>query len=190
MALPLLDPERVLGAIAVRRIQPFDEQAVIALENARLYQEIRAAYENLARDEEERRRLETRLRQAAKMEAVGRLASAIAHEFNNVLGSILGYGEMLVERTPEGSAERRYAQNVLTAAKRASALVEQILTYSRSQHRRRGPVDLGGIVAETLELVRGSLSAGTELQATLPAKSLHVMTDPTQIHQIVMNLCT
>jgi PAS domain S-box-containing protein len=140
--------------------------------------------------EAERSRLENRLRQSAKMEAVGRLAGGIAHDFNNILGGILGYAEMLVENAKEGSTERRYAQNVLTAAERASALVEQILTYSRSQRGNRVPVDLGAIIAETLELVRGSLSVNSELQITLPSKSLYVIADPTQVHQIVMNLCT
>ena len=140
--------------------------------------------------EAERSRLENRLRQSAKMEAVGRLAGGIAHDFNNILGGILGYAEMLVENAKEGSSERRYAQNVLTAAERASALVEQILTYSRSQRGNRKPVDLGSIIAETLELVRGSLSMQSELQITLPAQPLHVIADPTQVHQIVMNLCT
>src|SRR5207302_6215801 len=97
--------------------------------------------------EAEHARLETRLRQAAKMEAVGRLAGGIAHDFNNILGGILGYAEMLLEAAREGSPERRYAQNVLTAAERASALVEQILTYSRSQRGNRVPVDLGAIIA-------------------------------------------
>ena len=140
--------------------------------------------------EAERSRLENRLRQSAKMEAVGRLAGGIAHDFNNILGGILGYAEMLVETAKDGSVERRYAQNVLTAAERASALVEQILTYSRSQRGNRKPVDLGAIIAETLELVRGSLSMNSELQISLPARSLYVIADPTQVHQIVMNLCT
>jgi PAS domain S-box-containing protein len=140
--------------------------------------------------EAERSRLENRLRQSAKMEAVGRLAGGIAHDFNNILGGILGYAEMLLENAREGTAERRYAQNVLTAAERASALVEQILTYSRSQRGNRVPVDLGAIIAETLELVRGSLSVNSELQITLPANPLYVIADPTQVHQIVMNLCT
>jgi PAS domain S-box-containing protein len=138
----------------------------------------------------ERARLEQRLRQAAKMEAVGRLAGGIAHDFNNILGGILGYAEMLVEAAPDGTPSRRYAQNVLTAANRASALVEQILSYSRSQRGRRSPVDLGPIVAETLELVRGSLAAGIRLEATLPAEALCVVGNATQLHQIMMNLCT
>jgi PAS domain S-box-containing protein len=140
--------------------------------------------------EAERSRLENRLRQAAKMEAVGRLAGGIAHDFNNILGGILGYAEMLVEGAAKGSEPRRYAQNVLTAAERASGLVDQILTYSRSQRGNRVPMDLGGIIAETLDLVRGSLKGAIELRSTLPEKSLYVIADPTQLHQILMNLCT
>jgi PAS domain S-box-containing protein len=138
----------------------------------------------------ERVRLEQRLRQAEKMEAVGRLAGGIAHDFNNILGGILGYAEMLVESTPEGTSERRYARNVLTAANRASSLVEQILHYSRSQRGKRVPVELDRIVAETLELVRGSLGASIHLEARLPDTPLYVVGDPTQLHQIMMNLCT
>ena len=138
----------------------------------------------------ERARLEQRLRQAAKMEAVGRLAGGIAHDFNNILGGILGYAEMLVEGTLEGSPTRRYAQNVLTAANRASDLVQQILSYSRSQRGKRVPVRLDPIVAETLELVRGSLPGGIRLETRMPDGALYVVGDPTQLHQIMMNLCT
>jgi PAS domain S-box-containing protein len=140
--------------------------------------------------EAERARLEQRLRQAAKMEAVGRLAGGIAHDFNNILGGILGYAEMLVETTAEGSAQRRYARNVLTAANRAGALVEQILSYSRSQRGKRVTVEMDRIVAETLELVRGSLPSAIQLETTLPRTPLFVIGDPTQLHQITMNLCT
>ncbi len=140
--------------------------------------------------EAEHARLEQRLRQAEKMEAVGRLAGGIAHDFNNILGGILGYAEMLVETAAEGSPQRRYAQNVLTAANRASGLVEQILAYSRSQRGKRVPVELDRIVAETLDLVRGKLVGRISLEARLPAKPLFVIGDATQLHQIVMNLCT
>ncbi len=140
--------------------------------------------------EAERARLEQRLRQAEKMEAVGRLAGGIAHDFNNILGGILGYAEMLVETTADGSPSRRYAQNVLTAANRASALVEQILSYSRSQRGKRIPVEIDRIVAETLELVRGSLATGIRMETRLRGAPLFVVGDPTQLHQIMMNLCT
>jgi PAS domain S-box-containing protein len=139
--------------------------------------------------EAERARLEQRLRQAEKMEAVGRLAGGIAHDFNNLLGGILGYAELLAENAPAGSPLKRYADNVLTGASRASGLVEQILSYSRSQRGKRAAVDLGRIVGETLELVRGSLPAGVALESDLSAP-LYVVGDETQLHQVTMNLCT
>jgi PAS domain S-box-containing protein len=140
--------------------------------------------------EVERVRLEQRLRQAEKMEAVGRLAGGIAHDFNNVLGGILAYGEMLFEEAPADSPSKRHAQNVLTAAARGRALVEQILAYSRSQRGKRAKVDFVGVLAETLELVRGSLPANIRLNASAPKSSLVVIGDATQLHQVVMNLCS
>ncbi len=140
--------------------------------------------------EAEQARLQTRLRQAEKMEAVGRLAGGIAHDFNNILGGILGYGEMVFAEAAEGTRMKRYARNVLTAANRARDLVDQILTYSRSQHANRVPVEIDRVVKETLELVRGSLAAGIALDLALPAAPQIVIGDPTQLHQVVMNLCT
>jgi CheY-like chemotaxis protein len=124
------------------------------------------------------------------MEAVGRLAGGIAHDFNNILGGILGYAELLAENAPPGSPLKRYADNVLTGANRAGSLVEQILSYSRSQRGKRASVDFAAIVAETLELVRGSLPQGIRLVTALPPAPLHVVGDPTQLHQVTMNLCT
>jgi signal transduction histidine kinase/CheY-like chemotaxis protein len=138
----------------------------------------------------ERARLEQRLRTAEKMEAIGRrLAGGIAHDFNNILGGILGYAEMLVEGTEHGSALRRYAHNVLTAAQRGGDLVEQILLYSRNQCGKRIAVALDRIAAEIMEAMRGSLAPGIRLKAELPAVPLYVVGDPTQLHRILMNLC-
>jgi PAS domain S-box-containing protein len=138
----------------------------------------------------ERERLEQRLRQAEKMEAVGRLAGGVAHDFNNVLAGIFAFGEMLVEETPAGSPLKRYAENVLIAAARGRALVEQILGYSRSQRGKRVPVDIAHVVAETLELVRGSLPADIRLEASAPESPLVVIGDATRLHQVVTNLCS
>ena len=142
------------------------------------------------RAQAERERLEQRLRQAEKMEAVGRLAGGIAHDFNNVLAGVLAYGEMLLEEAPEGSPLKRYAQNVLTAASRGRELVEQILAYSRSQRGRRVPMDVANVVAETLELIRGSLPANIHLEASVQQSPQVVIGDATQLHQVVMNLCS
>ena len=138
----------------------------------------------------ERERLEQRLRQAEKMEAVGRLAGGIAHDFNNVLAGIFAYGEMLFEETPGDSPLNRYARNVLIAATRGRSLVDQILAYSSSQRGKRAPVDIVRVVDETLELVRGSLPANIRLEASAPERSLVVIGDATQLHQVVTNLCS
>ena len=138
----------------------------------------------------ERGRLEQRLRQAEKMEAVGRLAGGIAHDFNNVLAGVFAYGEMLFEETPEDSPLQRYAKNVLTAATRGRALVEQILAFSRSPLGKRVPVDVTHVVAETLELLRGSLPANIRLESSAPALPLIVIGDATQLHQVAMNVCS
>jgi len=90
---------------------------------------------------------------ANKLASLGLLAGGIAHDFNNILGGILGYAEMLVEGLAPGSAQKRYAQNVLTAATRAGALVDQILAYSRSQRGKRAPVDLGRVVHRAGDLL-------------------------------------
>ena len=144
----------------------------------------------IARDITERNRIKQRLRQAEKMEAVGRLAGGVAHDFNNVLAGVLAYGEMLFDEAPGDSPLKRYAQNVLAAATRGRELVEQILAYSRSQDGQRGPVDVANVVAETLELLRGSLPAGIRLEAGgAPKLPLVVISDATQLHQVTMNLC-
>jgi len=142
------------------------------------------------RAEEALAQSERQFRQSQKMEAVGRLAGGIAHDFNNILGGILGYAEMLAEKAPPGSPLKRYADNVLSGATRASGLVEQILSYSRSQRGKRAPVDLGRVVTETLELVRGSLPAGISLHYEVGPERAYVVGDATQLHQVTMNLCT
>jgi PAS domain S-box-containing protein len=138
----------------------------------------------------ERERLEQRLRQAEKMEAVGRLAGGIAHDFNNILAGVFAYGEMLFDETPADSPLKRYAKNVLTAATRGRALVEQILAYSRSQLGKRVPVDVTHVAAETLELLRGSLPADIRLESSAPEVPLVIIGDATQLHQVVMNVCS
>jgi len=176
-------------------------QAAIGLhEGRRLTQramELVAANEELNKEiaerkraEAERGRLEERLRQAEKMEAIGRFASGIAHDFNNVLGPILAYGERLVDEAPENTSCKRCAQNVMSAAMRGRDLVDQILAYARSQHGKRKPTDVCRTVVETLELLRSSLPGSIGLHAVIPDGPLVVMGDATQLYQIVMNLCS
>ena len=189
-----LQTERLLLNVAAN-------QAAIGLhEGRRLTQramELAAANEELSREIAERKRteaervkLEERLRQAEKMEAIGRFASGIAHDFNGILGGILAYGEMLCDEAPESTPRKRYAQNVLTAATRGRDLVDQILAYTRSQRGKRTPTDVCRTVVETLELVRSTLPASISLHPAIPDAPLVVLGDATRLHQVLMNLCS
>jgi PAS domain S-box-containing protein len=137
-----------------------------------------------------RRHLEDSFRQAQKMEAMGTLAGGIAHDFNNILASINGYTH-LAKMVMVGNAEvREYLDAVLQAGERASALVKQILAFSRQEQLQRAPVELGPILKETLKLLRATIPATTEFVITLAPDAPPVLADANQIHQIMMNLGT
>ena len=142
------------------------------------------------RAEEDRRRLEASLLQSQKLEAMGTLAGGVAHDFNNILGAILGYGELAQNAAPANSALRRYVDSMLSAGQRAKSLVERILAFSRSSVGPRVAVHVQSVVAEALELLQASLPDAIELRQTLAAEDAAVIGDTTQIHQVVLNLCT
>ncbi|HUH65044.1 MAG TPA: response regulator [Syntrophales bacterium] len=129
------------------------------------------------------------LLQAQKMEAIGTLAGGIAHDFNNILGAILGLTEMTLYESREASQKRRLEQ-VIGACDRARNLVNHILTFSRRGEQERRPVDIGIIVKESLKLLRASLPSTINIMSDIPQNSNTVFADPTQIHQIMMKLCT
>ncbi len=138
----------------------------------------------------EKEQLESQLRQSQKMEAIGTLAGGIAHDFNNALGAILGYGELALQHSAEGSDLRRYLDNIMHAAERAKLLVERILGFSRSGLGDQVLVNVQSVVNETLELLTASLPAGIRLETRLEAGDAGVIGDPTYLHQVTMNLCT
>jgi PAS domain S-box-containing protein len=139
--------------------------------------------------EKEKRELEFRLQQAHKMEAIGTLAGGIAHDFNNILAAILGYTELSLAQTPAGMPIRDHLNKVLKASERARDLVKQILTFSRQEQQELIPVQINSILKEALKLLRASLPATIEIRQHIDSDAI-VMADPTQIHQILMNLCT
>jgi len=135
-----------------------------------------------------RERLEQQLRQSQKMEAIGTLAGGIAHDFNNILTAIIGYTELLSSQLRgQAKAEERLGE-IAKAGARAKELVSQILTFSRRQERVRSATSLGAAVEEALKLLRAAIPASIEIDAAVAPDLPPVLADPTQIHQVVMNL--
>jgi len=140
--------------------------------------------------EEETIQLEKRMQQSQKMESIGSLAGGIAHDFNNLLFPIIGFSEMLMEDFSEGSTEYQNAREILTAARRGSKLVEQILSFSRQSEDKTMPVQFQGILKEVLNLCRSSLPTDITIHQEINPQCGFIIANPTQLHQIAMNLIT
>lgn len=144
---------------------------------------------SIKRTEQENARLEVQLQQAQKMEAIGTLAGGIAHDFNNILTAIIGYTEMAVLDAPEATQLEQNLKEALKAAHRAKELVRQILAFSRQREQMRKPMLVAPIVKEALKLLRATLPSTIEIREEIGNLGT-VEADPTQIHQVLMNLCT
>jgi PAS domain S-box-containing protein len=138
---------------------------------------------------EEKERLEAQLRQVQKLEAIGTLAGGIAHDFNNILAPIIGYAEIALNELPDSTPMKFGQEQILGAALRAKDLVKQILAFSRpGREQQQEPVAISSIVKEALKLLRASLPSSIEIKQHIGGGVANA--DPTQIHQVVMNLCT
>ena len=140
--------------------------------------------------EHETKRLEAALMQAQKMEAIGTLAGGIAHDFNNILSAVIGYTELALENAEKETSLYENIQQVHLAGMRAGNLVSQILAFSRQSEQELKPLQVGPLIKEALKLLRSSLPTTVEIEQKISTKLDNVMGDPTQIQQIVMNLCT
>jgi PAS domain S-box-containing protein len=147
------------------------------------------AIQTVIRDITARKRLEARLRQAHKMEAIGTLAGGIAHDFNNILAAILGYTELALYDVAKDSLAAHNLNEVLAASQRARSLVQQILAFSRQGDVERRPVQLHLLVKEALTLLRASLPTTITICQHLTPFSDTILADPTQMHQVLLNLC-
>ncbi|MGE3540395.1 MAG: response regulator [Candidatus Tectimicrobiota bacterium] len=148
------------------------------------------AFLSVARDITERTRLEMQLRQAHKMQAIGTLAGGIAHDFNNILAAILGYTELALYDVPPGSRTQRHLTEVLASGKRARDLVQQILAFSRQRPPERQQLQLHLLINDMLKMLRASLPSTIAIQPELSPSAGTVLGDPTQLQQVLMNLCT
>ena len=133
---------------------------------------------------------ERQLRQSQKMQAIGTLSGGIAHDFNNILTPILGYSEMILHTVSEEDPVHTYVGEVLKASHRAKDLVNQILTFSRQTEQAGQVIRVVPIAKEVLKLLPASLPKGIEIRRSISATHDIVLADPTQIHQVLMNLCT
>ncbi len=146
-------------------------------------------YVALKRDVTEAVRLEAQLRQGQKMEAIGTLAGGIAHDFNNILGAMMGYAELIKFKTTDAKIHP-YLEQILKACDRSRDLVKQILTFSRQREQEKKPVSVIPIVKEAMKLLRSSLPTTVEIRQYYRSAQDTVLADATQIHQVLMNLCT
>lgn len=139
--------------------------------------------------QEEKAALESRLQQAQKMEAIGTLAGGIAHDFNNILSAVMGYTELALIDAKKESILYQNLKEIFIASGRAKDLVQQILTFSRQTEQELKPVQVKLICKEAVKFLRASLPTSITIRQEIKSDSL-IMADPTQIHQVLMNLCT
>lgn len=149
-----------------------------------------AMAESLRLRQEEKEQLEAQLRQAQKMEAIGQLAGGVAHDFNNILCAIIGFGTLLEMSMGKDDPSRRHLEQILSAADRATSLTQGLLTFSRKQILNPQPADLNTIVHRVERMLARLISEDIELRLFLSGQELNVLVDTSQIDQVLLNLAT
>ncbi|MGD8549522.1 MAG: response regulator [Desulfobacterales bacterium] len=145
---------------------------------------------SIIHDITEQKELEAQLRQAYKMESIGTLAGGIAHDFNNILGIILGNTELAMDDVPEWNPARLNLEEVRTASLRAKDVVRQLLSFARKTGPERKPININSVITGALKLLRSSIPTSIEIRSNITKESQVILADPTQINQVMINLCT
>jgi two-component system NtrC family sensor kinase len=171
-------------------VQSSDECGELANVFNQMTSNLKASREELEKTVETLKTTQAQLVQSEKLRAIGTLAGGIAHDFNNILGAILGFGELALEDVPADSRTARNMRQVVKAGERAKDLVRQILAFSRQSDPQRVNVRLSAIVDETLKLLRATIPATIQIKTRIDATTDTVVADPTQLHQVLMNLGT
>ena len=152
--------------------------------------ELQESYERLVHETMEREHLEAQLRHGQKMEALGTLTGGIAHDFNNMLAAIMGFTELAADEVVKGSLQAHHLKMVMEASFRGRDLIRQMLVYARQTEQDKKPLRLSGIVAETVEFLRAYTPSTIKIKVAAESESGPILGDPTQIQQVLMNLCT
>jgi len=139
--------------------------------------------------EEERKELEDQLRQSHKMEAVGTIAGGVAHDFNNILGIIIGNTELALMDVPEWNPAHSNLEEIKTASLRASNIIRQLLSFSRKDDQKLQPMEIAVIIKDALKFLRSTIPTTINIEQHIHAADETILADPTQINQIMMNLC-
>jgi PAS domain S-box-containing protein len=161
-------------------------------ENGKLDQ-IRAAMTDITvrkRAEGEKARLEVQLRQAQKMESIGTIAGGIAHEFNNILGVIIGNNELALMDMPDWNPAKNCLKEIQKASLRAKDVVRNILSFARKTPAERTPIQISTVIKESLKLLRASIPTMIEIRQNISCEREMILADPTEVNQVLMNLCT
>lgn len=161
----------------------FASQAAMAIENARLHEELRDRLEK-----EHRMKLD--LADSEKYRALGQLSAGVAHDFNNILSAIIGYSELALHNRKNEKEVRRNIEQVLKAGNRAEELVQQILAFGRQSREEKIPIPCARIAEECMLLLRATIPSTTHIHHDISPGSCKISADPTKIHQVLINLCT
>jgi PAS domain S-box-containing protein len=144
----------------------------------------------ILRDVSDRKRMEQQIRQSQKLESIGTLAGGIAHDFNNILAAIIGYTELARDLAGHNMQIGKYLQQVLKASERARNLVKQILAFSRKGEPQRKPILPHLVIREVMKLIRATMPSTIDIHADIPELPYVIIGDTTELHQVIMNLCT
>jgi len=169
---------------------PITEKWYINYDRAIEWTDGRLVRLQIATDITQLKNMEEELRQAHKMESIGTLAGGIAHDFNNILGIILGNTELAIDDVPQWNPARLNLEEIRTATLRARDVVRQLLSFARKTRLEKKPTNIVPIVKESLKLLRSSLPTSIDIRQNIPEDVDTILADPTQINQVLINLCT